>query len=90
MLLQISEPDSGQSAQESASAGLVSTGTTNSLVAVKTISGVSVIPDDHGNVLLPSVVHFSEQVTVGDEAKATASTDPKYDCVSEAFDGAFA
>ena len=83
MLLQISEPDSGQSLQRERKRGLgIDLGTTNSLVAVKTISGVDVIPDDHGNVLLPSVVHFSEQVTVGDEAKATASTDPKNTIVS--------
>ena len=83
MLLQISEPDSGQSVQRERKRGLgIDLGTTNSLVAVKTISGVDVIPDDRGNVLLPSVVHFSEQVTVGDEAKATASTDPKNTIVS--------
>ena len=83
MLLQISEPDSGQSLQRERKRGLgIDLGTTNSLVAVKTISGVDVIPDDRGNVLLPSVVHFSEKVTVGDEAKATASTDPKNTIVS--------
>ena len=83
MLLQISEPDSGQSVQRERKRGLgIDLGTTNSLVAVKTPAGVNVIPDGEGNVLLPSVVHFSEKVVVGYEAKATASTDPKNTVVS--------
>ena len=83
MLLQISEPDSGQSVQRERKRGLgIDLGTTNSLVAVKTPAGVNVIPDGEGNVLLPSVVHFSEKVAVGYEAKATVSTDPKNTVVS--------
>lgn len=83
MLLQISEPDSGQSVQRERKRGLgIDLGTTNSLVAVKTPAGVNVIPDGEGNVLLPSVVHFSEKVVVGYEAKATVSTDPKNTVVS--------
>jgi molecular chaperone HscA len=83
LLLQISEPDSGQSVQRERKRGLgIDLGTTNSLVAVKTPAGVNVIPDGEGNVLLPSVVHFSEKVVVGYEAKATVSTDPKNTVVS--------
>ena len=83
MLLQISEPDSGQSVQRERKRGLgIDLGTTNSLVAVKTPAGVNVIPDGEGNVLLPSVVHFSEKVVVGYEAKATISTDHKNTVVS--------
>lgn len=83
MLLQISEPDSGQSVQRERKRGLgIDLGTTNSLVAVKTPAGVNVIPDGEGNVLLPSVVHFSEKVVVGYEAKATVSTDPQNTVVS--------
>ena len=59
MLLQISEPDSGQVPQRERKRGLgIDLGTTNSLVAVKTASGVEVIKDATGEVLLPSVVLF--------------------------------
>ena len=83
MLLQISEPDSGQVPKRARKRGLgIDLGTTNSLVAVKTPSGVEVICDANGQALLPSVVHFSETVTVGYQAKLTVSTDPKNTIVS--------
>jgi molecular chaperone HscA len=83
VLLQISEPDSGQVPQRERKRGLgIDLGTTNSLVAVKTESGVEVIKDATGEVLLPSVVNFGEVVLVGHEAKATASSDPKNTIVS--------
>jgi molecular chaperone HscA len=83
LLLQISEPDSAQVPQRERKRGLgIDLGTTNSLVAVKTESGVEVIKDATGEVLLPSVVNFGEVVLVGHEAKATASSDPKNTIVS--------
>ena len=83
MLLQISEPDSGQASQRERKRGLgIDLGTTNSLVAVKTSDGIYVISDESGKVLLPSVVHFSEQVTVGYDAIAAASQDAKNTIVS--------
>ena len=83
MLLQISEPDSTQVPQRERKRGLgIDLGTTNSLVAVKTESGVEVLKDATGEVLLPSVVNFGEVVLVGHEAKATASSDPKNTIVS--------
>jgi len=83
LLLQISEPDSGQIPQRERKRGLgIDLGTTNSLIAIKTPAGVDVIPDSQGNLLLPSVVNYSEQVTVGYAAKSTASTDPKNTIVS--------
>jgi len=83
LLLQISEPDSGQIPQRERKRGLgIDLGTTNSLIAIKTPAGVDVIPDSQGNLLLPSVVNYSEQVTVGYVAKSTASTDPKNTIVS--------
>lgn len=83
MLLKISEPDSGQVPKRARKRGLgIDLGTTNSLVAVKTPSGVEVICDANGQALLPSVVHFSETVTVGYQAKLTVSTDPKNTIVS--------
>lgn len=83
MLLQISEPDSGQAPKRARKRGLgIDLGTTNSLVAVKTPSGVEVICDANGQALLPSVVHFADKVTVGYEAKLTVSTDPKNTIVS--------
>lgn len=83
MLLQIAEPDSGQVAQRERKRGLgIDLGTTNSLVAVKTAAGVEIIRDADGNALLPSVVHFDEQISVGYKAKAKASLDPRNTIVS--------
>jgi len=83
LLLQISEPDSTLVPQRERKRGLgIDLGTTKSLVAVKTESGVEVLKDATGEVLLPSVVNFGEVVLVGHEAKATASSDPKNTIVS--------
>ena len=76
-LLQISEP--GQSSaphQHKFSAG-IDLGTTNSLVAtVRSGEGVC-LPDEEGNRLLPSVVHYScEKRLVGAAALALQSRDP--------------
>ncbi len=47
-------------------------GTTNSLVAARCGAGVETLPDEKGDHLLPSVVHYSaaEPALVGSEAKA--------------------
>src|SRR3979411_1115249 len=54
-------------------------GTTNSVVAVMEGSEVTVIPNQEGNRLTPSVVAFTDKgdVLVGDPAKRQAVTNPK-------------
>src|SRR5712672_3238455 len=54
-------------------------GTTNSVVAVMEGSEVTVIPNQEGNRLTPSVVAFTDKgdTLVGDPAKRQAVTNPK-------------
>jgi molecular chaperone HscA len=78
-LLQISEP--GQSpephANEKKRALGIDLGTTNSLVATVHDGNVEALLDQHGRMLLPSVVQYGEEgVLVGHEAKAAAVVDP--------------
>jgi molecular chaperone HscA len=78
-LLQISEP--GQSpephANEKKRALGIDLGTTNSLVATVHDGNVEALLDQHGHMLLPSVVQYGEEeVLVGREAKAAAVVDP--------------
>ena len=78
-LLQISEP--GQSPephqQQKKRALGIDLGTTNSLVAIMQDNGVETIKDVSGNVLLPSVVHYSPSgIEVGLAAKKKAVEDP--------------
>ncbi|MFT5597157.1 MAG: molecular chaperone HscA [Urechidicola sp.] len=76
-LLQISEP--GQSTaphQHSFSAG-IDLGTTNSLVSTVRSGIAETLPDECGNVLLPSIVYMgNEQRLVGQEAQKFQSDDP--------------
>lgn len=53
-------------------------GTTNSLVAASCGTGVETLPDEKGEYLLPSVVHFpdDQSVLVGSEAKTRLVDDP--------------
>jgi molecular chaperone HscA len=77
-LLQIAEP--GQSAlphQVKRAVG-IDLGTTNSLVATVRGGRAAVLPDESGEVMLPSVVHYSagEDALVGVDAVALASQNP--------------
>ncbi|MGJ8679729.1 Fe-S protein assembly chaperone HscA [Paraglaciecola sp.] len=76
-LLQISEP--GQSAvphQRKLAVG-IDLGTTNSLVASVRSGEAATLPDESGQHILPSVVHYlADGVIVGNEAKTQASQDP--------------
>jgi molecular chaperone HscA len=76
-LLQISEP--GQSSaphQHRFSAG-IDLGTTNSLVSTVRSGIAETLPDEDGNVLLPSIVYMgNEQRLVGHEAQKFQSDDP--------------
>lgn len=76
MLLQISEPNSADSAPRERKRGLgIDLGTTNSLVATKSGNGADVISDASGVRLVPSVVNFNQGVTVGRTALASALSD---------------
>ena len=76
MLLQISEPNSNDNAARERKRGLgIDLGTTNSLVATKSEQGVDVIADASGARLVPSVVNFNGDVTVGAAALELAVSD---------------
>ena len=76
MLLQISEPNSTDSAARERKRGLgIDLGTTNSLVATKSEQGADVIADASGARLVPSVVNFNGGVTVGAAALELAVSD---------------
>ena len=59
-------------------------GTTNSLVATVRSGSTAVLSDSQGRPLLPSVVRYGDdgRVTVGYEAQARQSQDPKNTIVS--------
>ena len=79
VLMQISEPGlSSESAISKKLALGIDLGTTNSLIAFKNGKKVSLIGDENGDALIPSVVHFPKNgsVTVGENAKNKLNTDP--------------
>ena len=77
--MQISEPGlSSESAISKKLALGIDLGTTNSLIAFKNGKKVSLIGDENGDALIPSVVHFPENgsVIVGENAKNKLNIDP--------------
>lgn len=77
-LLQISEPNESTAPHQHRHAVGIDLGTTNSLVATVRHGFPEVLRDEHDRVLLPSVVHYSATTTtVGDDAKAQQTTDPR-------------
>ncbi len=79
VLMQISEPGlSSESAISKKLALGIDLGTTNSLIAFKNGKKVSLIGDENGDTLIPSVVHFPENgsVIVGENAKNKLNIDP--------------
>ena len=77
--MQISEPGlSSESAISKRLALGIDLGTTNSLIAFKNGKKVSLIGDENGDALIPSVVHFHENgsVIVGENAKNKLNIDP--------------
>ena len=77
--MQISEPGlSSESAISKKLALGIDLGTTNSLIAFKNGKKVSLIGDETGDALIPSVVHFPENgsVIVGQNAKNKLNIDP--------------
>jgi len=55
-------------------------GTTYSVIAIKTDSGVNVLRDNKGRALIPSAVYFAEngEVIVGNDARKYQHHDPKH------------
>jgi molecular chaperone HscA len=78
-LLQIAEPGRAAAPHQHRLAVGIDLGTTNSLVAAVRSGVPTVLADEAGRVLLPSVVHYAADgaVTVGAGAQAHAATDPQ-------------
>lgn len=83
-LLQISEPGMSAAPHQHRLAVGIDLGTTNSLVATVRSGMSTVLQDEHGHALLPSVVRYLDQgvVIVGHEAQAQQSHDPVNTIVS--------
>lgn len=82
-LLQISEPGLSPAPHQHKLAVGIDLGTTNSLVATVRSGMSTVLHDEHGHALLPSVVRYlQDTVIVGHEAQAAQSLDPVNTIVS--------
>ena len=83
-LLQISEPGMSAAPHQHKLAVGIDLGTTNSLVATVRSGLSSVLSDEHGHALLPSVVQYApdNKVIVGHDAQAHQSKDPHNTIVS--------
>ena len=77
-LLQISEPGMSAAPHQHKLAVGIDLGTTNSLVATVKSGMATVLQDEHGHSLLPSVVRYmpEDEVVVGHNAQAQQSADP--------------
>ncbi len=77
-LLQISEPGQSAAPHQHKLAVGIDLGTTNSLVATVRSGMSTVLQDEHGHALLPSVVRYlpNGEIVVGHEAQAQQSADP--------------
>ncbi len=77
-LLQISEPGMSAAPHQHRLAVGIDLGTTNSLVATVRSGMSTILQDDHGHALLPSVVRYAPdgEIVVGHEAQAQQSNDP--------------
>ena len=78
-LLQIAEPGMSAAPHQHKLAIGIDLGTTNSLVATVQSGMSTVLQDEHGHALLPSVVRYLEDgdIAVGHSAQAAQSADPK-------------
>ncbi|MFZ3087017.1 MAG: Fe-S protein assembly chaperone HscA [Methylotenera sp.] len=83
-LLQISEPGMSAAPHQHKLAVGIDLGTTNSLVATVRSGMSTVLQDDYGHALLPSVVRYAPggEVIVGHEAQSQQSADPTNTIVS--------
>lgn len=77
-LLQISEPGKSTVPHQHRLAAGIDLGTTNSLVATVRSGIATVLPDEDGQALVPSAVHYRADgsVLVGADAKRDAARDP--------------
>ena len=77
-LLQISEPGESTAPHQHRLAIGIDLGTTNSLVATVRHGFPTVLADESGATLLPSIVHYgADQIDVGVAAKQASANDPK-------------
>jgi molecular chaperone HscA len=78
-LLKISEPGGKPTQPTSKRAVGIDLGTTNSLVAASCSGSVECLPDDQGEYLLPSVVHYQkgEEPLVGSAARSRMISNPE-------------
>ncbi|MDO4223778.1 MAG: Fe-S protein assembly chaperone HscA [Acinetobacter sp.] len=81
-LLQIAEPNQSTAPHQHRIAIGIDLGTTHSLVATTLSGKVKVLPDEQQRILLPSIVHYGEQVLIGDDAKSYITQDPHNTIVS--------
>lgn len=82
-LLQIAEPGQSAAPHEHRVGIGIDLGTTNSLVATVRSGTSTILKDDQGYSLLPSIVHYAEDHTlIGHTAKALISQDPAQTIVS--------
>ena len=83
-LLQISEPGQSTAPHQHKLAVGIDLGTTNSLVATVRSGQATVLVDDDGHALLPSVVRYmpDASIDVGYSAQAAQSLDPQNTIVS--------
>ncbi|NBT06381.1 MAG: Fe-S protein assembly chaperone HscA, partial [Betaproteobacteria bacterium] len=83
-LLQISEPGQSTAPHQHRRAIGIDLGTTHSLVATVRNSIATVLPDEHGRNLLPSVVRYGTDGVraVGAEAQSQQAEDPRNTLVS--------
>ena len=83
-LLQIAEPGRSAAPHQHRLAVGIDLGTTHSLVAAVQSGASRVLPDEHGDPLLPSVVRYRDDatVTIGAEARRYQSDDPYNTIVS--------
>lgn len=76
-LLHIAEPGQSSEPHQHRIAIGIDLGTTHSLVATMRSGKAHVLPDPHGQILLPSVVHYGvKETTYGYEAQAFLVNDP--------------
>ena len=83
-LLQNDEPGRSAAPHQHKLAVGIDLGTTNSLVATVRNGQAEILTDEQQRPLVPSIVHFgsNQQITVGYEAGALASQDPKNTVIS--------
>lgn len=82
-LLQIAEPGQSSAPHEHRLAAGIDLGTTNSLVATVRSGEASTLLDENGQAILPSAVYYQEeQTTVGQQALASAESDPVNSIIS--------